>query len=117
MYRNKSKTSTRARKANRRRSLLLLLAILLVVLIGSTSCKSTQTDPLEDRQEILVGMLPDLPELPEWPKLNWQFFDGMYAISEADADKILNYWENEIPNYKYELEKYQKKLDAVIASM
>ena len=92
----------------------MILLTVSIVLIG---CKSTEQTPLEDRQEILIGMLPDLPELPEWPKLEWHYTDGMYCISETDADRILDYWENQIPNYKYELEKYQKKLAAVVAAM
>lgn len=98
--------------------MLRLLVILLSVLIVLTACKTTEPEtPKEEVKPIIVGMIPELPELPDWPKLEWHYIDGWYCIDEADADQLLDYWENQIPNYLYELEQYQKKLAVVITAL
>ena len=109
--------STRTRRSSRSRYSLLLLVTALVVLTVCAGCKHTESTPLEDRHEILLGLMPDMPTLPEWPKLDWQYIDGWYCLSEADVDRVLDYWENQIPAYKYELEKYQKKMTVIITAL
>lgn len=59
-------------------------------------------------------MIPDLPNLPEWPQLTWTYQDGMYCLSEDDADKVLDYWENKIPLYLWEMDSYKNKLMIVL---
>lgn len=59
-------------------------------------------------------MLPEVPELPEWPDLDWQYQDGHYSLSEADVDKVLDYWENKIPQYQYEIKLFKEKLAIVM---
>ena len=60
-------------------------------------------------------MIPEFPALPDWPELHWQLEDnGRYSLDEADVDKVLNYWENSIPFYKYEMERYQAIIGIII---
>ena len=117
MCRNRSKRSTRTQRENRRTRLLLPLVILLAVLTVCASCKTPEQTPDQDRREILAALLPEMPVLPEWPDLDWQYIDGWYCLSESGVDRVLDYWENKIPNYKFELEKYQKKLTVIITAM
>lgn len=93
--------------------------ILLAVLTACVSCK-TPSQPESPRDEVLpiiTGLIPELPELPDWPDLDWQYIDGWYCVSEADADRILDYWENQIPSYLYQLELYQKKLAVIVTAI
>ena len=62
-------------------------------------------------------MLPQLPEFPVLPELCWEYKDGRYSLSEADTDKLLSYFENDIALYKWELGQYKKKLEVVIDAM
>ena len=59
-------------------------------------------------------MLPDLPEFPVLPELCWEYKDGRYSLSESDTDKLLSYFENDVVLYQWELQQYEKKLDAVV---
>lgn len=59
-------------------------------------------------------MLPPLPDLPGWPQLTWIYQDGLYCLNEADADKVLDYWENKIPEYLREISVYENKLEIVL---
>ena len=59
-------------------------------------------------------MLPDLPEFPVLPELCWEYKDGRYSLSEADTDKLLSYFENDVVLYQWELQQYRKKLGAVV---
>ena len=59
-------------------------------------------------------MLPQLPEFPVLPELCWEYKDGRYSLSEADTDKLLSYFENDIALYKWVLGQYEKKLEIVI---
>lgn len=68
-----------------------------------------------DTAGIIKAMLPELPELPEWPKLSWTLEpSGRYSLSEADVDKVLDYWENQIPRYRYELEVYGRTITVIV---
>lgn len=99
--------------------MLLLLVIPLLALTVSTGCRTpgSQETPKEEVKPIIVGMIPDLPELPDWPDLEWHYIDGWYCIDEADADQLLDYWENLIPEYLWEIEQYKKKLAVVITAI
>jgi len=39
-------------------------------------------------------MAPEAPTIPAFPTLNWTYQNGLYCISETDADKLLDYGEN-----------------------
>ena len=59
-------------------------------------------------------MIPTLPEYPEFPVLEWEYEEsGRYSLSESDADKFLDYMENDIPQYLWEIEQYEKKMEVV----
>ena len=62
-------------------------------------------------------MIPALPEVPSLPELTWSFKDGLYCLDEPDVDKLLNYGENTIPLFRWELELYQRKLDVILQSL
>ena len=91
--------------------------MLTVILAALTGCKSTETEAQVDTSDIIKKMAPELPELPPWPHLEWAYQDRRYSISEADADKILDYWENQVPAYLHELEVYREKLDVVLEKL
>ncbi|MFA6710729.1 MAG: hypothetical protein WCR83_05340 [Candidatus Methanomethylophilaceae archaeon] len=67
-----------------------------------------------DYRDILKGMIPPLPEVPSLPRLTWSFKDGMYSISESDVDKLLDYCENKLPLFKFDLDVYKRQLDIVV---
>lgn len=63
-------------------------------------------------EEILIGMIPDLPEPPSFPELQWELeTNGRYSIPEEDADRLLDYRDNSLPLYRFEIERYQRELD------
>ena len=86
----------------------------------STGCTSTEAIAPEEPdayREILKGMIPELPEVPAFPELSWSFDDGKYCISEADVDELLDYGENTMPLFRFELDSYKKQLDIVIKQL
>jgi hypothetical protein len=93
--------------------------ILLPVLTVLTSC--TSTEPIEperpDYREVLKAMIPTLPEIPSMPELTWTFKDGLYCITESDADKLLDYGENRITLFRYEIDLYKRQLDIVLKQL
>ena len=59
-------------------------------------------------------MIPDLPEQPSFPELQWELEEnGRYSISEEDADRLLNYRDNELPLYRFRIEQYQRELETI----
>jgi len=62
-------------------------------------------------------MIPALPEVPAFPELSWSFQDGRYCISESDADKLLDYGENKLPLFKWELSSYEKQLTLIVEQL
>lgn len=58
-------------------------------------------------------MFPLLPSIPEFPKLEWEYEGGRYSINESDVDKLLDYGENKIPLYRYEMEVYSSSIEAL----
>ncbi len=55
-----------------------------------------------------------MPELPTLPELSWTYQNNLYCLSETDADKLLYYGENDIPQYKYQIELWKSKLDIIL---
>ena len=39
--------------------------------------------------------------------------NGRYSISEEDADRLLNYRDNELPLYRFRIEQYQRELETI----
>ena len=89
--------------------------ILILVLIVSTSCTSTEVVSEDNTfKETLVSMIPALPEVPSLPQLTWSYQDGFYCLDEHNVDLLLDYGENTIPRFRWELEQYRKKLQIVL---
>ena len=91
----------------------------------STGCTSTpQVSRTEEISEdwsafvsTMVSMVPSLPEIPSFPVLHWTYRDGLYGLEEEDADRLLDYGENALPLYVYEMKSYSEKLDAVLSHL
>ena len=114
MHRRKSRRY--GKRKLRRLSLPLLL--LLSVLTALTGCGTTEIPDESPYEEILIGMIPDLPELPSFPELHWVLeANGRYSISEEDADRLLDYRDNELPLYCFEIERYQSELRVITDSL
>ncbi len=94
---------------------LVILALGLSVLTGCTSTEAVEPTP--DYREVLKAMIPALPEIPSMPELTWSFKDGLYCISESDADKLLDYGENKISMLRYEMSLYKRQLDIVLKQL
>ena len=96
--------------------ILLLLATMLLASSVSTGCRTVSAT---DRKAIgiLASEVPDLPEMPEWPDVRWSYQDGMYCLSEEDVDRILDYLENSMPLYRFEMENYERQLRIVLDGM
>ena len=89
--------------------------ILLVVLIGLTGC--TTTDVKKESaayNSILIEMIPFTPSIPSLPVLNWSYEDNKYYLNERDVDQLLNYGENELPFYRFEMDNFNKQLELII---
>jgi hypothetical protein len=86
-------------------------------LIASTGCTTTEV-PQETGtyREIILGMVPELPDVPTFPTLHWTYSDGLYSLDEENVDRLLDYGENQLPHFRWELEQYERKLSAVLAA-
>lgn len=110
----------RLRKYGKRKpQMLFLLPLLLMsVLAVSTGCETAKIPDESPYEEILIGMIPDLPDLPLFPELHWKLEEnGRYSISEEDADRLLDYRDNELPLYRFEIERYQSELRVITDSL
>lgn len=112
------KSSRSSKKRNRlRKSRHLIVVTVLLVLIVSTGCTTTEVAQEPDLfRDTLISMIPALPEVPALPQLTWIYHDGLYCLDETNVDKLLDYGENTLPRFRWEMEQYQKKLDVVLNS-
>ena len=62
-------------------------------------------------------MIPSLPEVPSLPQLEWHYTDEMYWLDEANVDRFLDYGENTLPHFKWEMDKYKRELEIVLNSI
>ena len=90
--------------------------IALLILIVSTGCRTARISDLTAR-EILISEIPDLPEIPNWPDVQWFYESGSYFLTESDVDKVLNYLENAIPLYRFEIAQYEQQLHIVVEGL
>lgn len=116
-YGRNSRSSMKRNHPRWRKLLLVVTAVL--VLTGSTGCRTTEPQPVQDNTytEVLLGMIPELPEVPAFPTLHWTYSDGLYSIDEEDVDKLLDYGENRLPRFRWELEQYERSLSVVLSAM
>jgi len=85
----------------------------LLASIVSIGCQSvTRTDQIA--REILVEYMPEPPTLPVWPDVMWEYADGRYSLCEEDVDKVLDYLENKVPLYSFEMERYEEQVRMVL---
>ncbi len=89
--------------------------ILLLVLIGLTSCTTTKV-PTESKNfdSILIDMIPEGPSIPILPELTWSLENDKYCLSERDVDKLLDYGENKLPFYRFEIDIFNKQLELIL---
>ena len=88
--------------------------IVLLVLTGLTSCQTAQVRTDSTAIEILIAEIPEVPTLPSWPSVYWAYEDGKYYLNEEDVDKVLDYLENQIPLYQFEVTKFEEQLGIVL---
>ena len=88
------------------------------VLIVSTACTSVPTVPADDPyREVLVSMAPEAPVIPAFPELNWTYQNGLYCITEEDADRLLDYGENELPLFAHQYDQYQRRMHLILDAL
>ncbi len=86
------------------------------VSVALTGCQ-TKAQSDSTYTEILISEIPQHPALPSWPCVTWEYEDGRYSLSEEDVDKVLSYLENDIPLYRFEVERYEKQLQIVLEGL
>jgi hypothetical protein len=92
--------------------------MLTVVLIVSTACTSVPIKEADDPyREVLVSMAPEAPTLPTFPTLNWTYQNGLYCISEEDADRLLDYGENTLPLFAHRYEQYLRQIGLILDAL
>ena len=90
----------------------------LLVLTVLTGCTTTSVTKEQNTfKETLLSMIPVLPEVPALPQLTWTYQDGLYCLDEQNVDKPLDYGENTLPRFRWELDQYRRKLDSVLQAI
>lgn len=87
----------------------------ILVLSASTSCTTTSVvDGQDSFKETLLSMILPLPEIPSFPELTWVYQDGLYCLDEQNVDRLLDYGENKLPRYRFEMDRYEEELKIVL---
>ena len=68
-------------------------------------------------RELMVAMLPSPPEAPVLPSLHWSYQDGLYGLSEEDADKILDFKENVLPGFVEDYKAWIEEVYVVLKNL
>ena len=90
----------------------------LLVLTVLTGCTTTSVTKEQNTfKETVLSMIPVLPEVPALPQLTWTYQDGLYCLDEQNVDKLLDYDENTLPRFRWELDQYRRKLDSVLQAI
>ena len=87
------------------------------MLTGLTSCQTAQERTDNTAIEILIAEIPEHPTLPSWPSVYWAYEDGKYYLEEEDIDKVLDYLENQIPLYQFEVTQFEEQLELVLEGL
>lgn len=91
---------------------------MLAVLTVSTGCTSVPTvEESDPYHHILVSMAPEAPNIPLFPTLSWSYENGLYCISEADADALLDYGENELPLFAHRYSQYLRQMRIILDAL
>lgn len=91
--------------------------ILIPVLSVLTACQTQKAVLDTSYEQTLVSMVPELPEFPSWPKVDWIYQNGMYCLTESDADLVLNYIENDVSQYRFGINQYREQLQIVLDAL
>ncbi len=106
------------KKSRPERSSLPSVVTLLAVLIVSTGCTSVPTIEENDPyRQILVSMAPEAPDIPVFPELSWSYGNGLYCIPEADADALLDYGENELPQFAHHYDLFLRQMHLILDAL
>lgn len=62
-------------------------------------------------------MLPKAPELPQFPQLYWTYQDGLYGLSEADVDVLLDFVENSLSEFSFDFKAWQDQVNIIIGNL
>ena len=68
-------------------------------------------------RDTLISMIPVLPDFPSLPELTWTYENGLYCLDEQNVDKLLDYGENTLPRFRWELEQYHRKLESILKAL
>ena len=89
----------------------------MLISIGSTSCQTNISDTNTEARLHIASMLPEAPVLPVFPNLSWTYQDGLYGLSEADVDLLLDYMENSLPQFSFDFKAWQDQVNIIIESL
>ena len=67
-----------------------------------------------DFRKALISALPNPPQLPTFPVLHWTYKDGLYGLSETDADVLLDFVENSYSEFSFDYTKWLEELDIIL---
>ena len=62
-------------------------------------------------------MAPEVPDIPAFPTLSWSYGNGLYCISEEDADALLDYGENELPLFAHRYGQYVRQMRLILDAL
>ncbi|NCC90318.1 MAG: hypothetical protein EOM01_08215 [Spirochaetia bacterium] len=68
-------------------------------------------------RQVLVSMAPEAPTIPVFPALSWTYENGLYCIAETDADKLLDYGENELPLFAHRYGQYVRQIHLILETL
>lgn len=76
------------------------------------------TVPADDPYRgILVSMAPEAPTIPAFPELAWSYKNGLYCITEEDADRLLDYGENGLPLFSLRYDQYRRRMSIILDAL
>lgn len=88
---------------------------MILVLIVSTSCQTNAAD--RQSRELIASFLPKAPELPQFPSLYWTYKNGLYGLSEADVDVLLDFVENSLAEFSFDYMAWQDQVNIIIEKL
>ena len=62
-------------------------------------------------------MASEAPDIPPFPTLSWSYENGLYCISEEDADALLDYGENALPLFAHRYGQYQRQMRIILEAL
>lgn len=62
-------------------------------------------------------MAPEAPTIPAFPELAWSYKNGLYCITEEDADRLLDYGENGLPLFSLRYDQYRRRMSIILDAL